>query len=318
MKEISILVLCYNEEANVREMAEAIVSEMEKLPNYDYEIIFADNNSQDDTQKILREEAKKNNKIKVIFNNRNYGPRKSSRNAFHHATGDAIISLACDFQDPPELISTFIKHWEDGNLAVYGQKKGSKEGIIKYFFRSIYYKLIDKLSDIPQYKHISGINLHDKKIIEQLLDADDSISFRHLVAELGYELKLVPYVQEKRKGGKSSYNTRRYFDFAIGSLVTTSTKPLRIAIVFGILTSALSFLIGIVYLIYKLVYFDQFSAGVAPVIIGIFFLGSIQILFIGLIGEYVGAIHKKLTRQPPVIEKELINFEEPKDTDNHE
>lgn len=310
MKKITILVTCYNEEANVGEMAKAIVGEMEKLPKYDYEVIFADNDSRDDTQKILRKAAEQNNKIKVIFNNRNYGPRKSSRNAYRHATGDAIISLACDFQDPPELINTFIKHWEEGNLAVYGQKTGSKEGKIKYSLRTMYYNIIAAFSDIPQYKHISGISLIDKKILTQLLAADETISFRHLIAELGYQIKLVPYIQELRKGGKSSYNTGKYFSFALNSVVTTSTVPLRIATVVGCITAALSFLVGMIYLVYKLIYFDQFSVGIAPIVIGIFFLGSIQILFIGLLGEYIGAIYKKLSKVPPVIEKELINFDE--------
>lgn len=310
MKKISIIVICYNEEANIGEMAKAIVDEMNKLPQYDYEIIFADNNSQDNTQKILREVAGRNHKIKAIFNNRNYGPRKSSRNAFNHATGDAIISLACDFQDPPELITTFIKHWEEGNLTVYGQKMGSKEGNIKYSLRTLFYKLINAFSDIPQHMHISGICLFDKKILKQLLDGDELISFRHLIAELGHEVKLVPYKQEKRKGGRSTYNAGKYLSFALNSVVTTSTVPLRIATVVGCITAAISFIVGLIYLIYKLIYFDQFSVGIAPIVIGIFFLGSIQILCIGLLGEYIGAIFKKLTKVPPVIEKELINFDE--------
>ena len=318
MKKISICVPCYNEEANVRAMAMAIVREMEKLPQYDYEVIFVDNNSEDNTQKILREVAEHNKKIKVIFNNRNYGPMRSPRNALRHATGDAIIGLACDFQDPPEMITTFIKHWEDGYLVVCGQKKGSKEGKIKYCLRTIYYKIIATFSDIPQYEHISGINLNDRKVLDQLLAADDTIAFRYLIAELGYTVKLVPYTQEKRKGGKSSYNVGRYFSFALSSLVATSTVPLRIAIVFGGITSSISFFIGIIYLAYKLIYFQRFSAGMAPLLIGMFFLGSIQILFIGLLGEYIGAIFKKLTKVPPVIEKELINFDEPDDSTDSE
>jgi polyisoprenyl-phosphate glycosyltransferase len=310
LKKISIVVACYNEEGNVREMAETLVNEMQKLPQYDYEIIFADNNSEDSTQNILKELAEDNKKIKVIINNRNYGPGRSPRNAFRYVTGDAIISIACDFQDPPEKIKEFIKYWEDGYLAVYGQKTGSKEGIFKYSLRTLYYKIVAAFSDIPQYKHISGICLNDRKVLKQLLDADESIAFRNLIADLGYEVKLIPYKQEKRKSGKSSYNLSRYFNFAINSLVTTSTLPLRIATVVGSVTAFISFLFGMIYLVYKLIYFNSFSAGIAPIVIGIFFLGSIQILFIGLIGEYVGAIHKKLTKTPPVIEKELINLED--------
>lgn len=318
LKKISIFVPCYNEEANVRAMAMAIIREMEKLPQYDYEVIFADNNSEDNTQKILREMAEHNKKIKVIFNNRNYGPARSPRNALRHATGDAIISLTCDFQDPPKMIETCIKHWEDGYLSVYGQKVGSKEGKIKYCLRTIYYKIIAAFSDIPQYEHISGICLNDRKVLDQLLAADETTAFRHLIAELGYEVKLVPYKQEKRSGGKSSYNVSRYFSFALNSLVTTSTAPLRVATVLGCITSGISFSIGVIYLVYKLIYFEQFSLGMAPLVIGVFFLGSIQILFIGLLGEYIGAIFKKLTKVPPVIEKELINFDEPDDSTDSE
>ena len=318
MTKISIFVPCYNEEANVREMAMAIVSEMAKLPQYDYEIIFADNNSQDNTQTILREISEHNKKIKVIFNNRNYGPARSAKNAYRHVTGDASIGIACDFQAPPEMIETLIKYWEDGYLAVCGQKKGSKEGKIKYCLRTIYYKIIAAFSDIPQYEHVSGISLHDKKVLEQLLAADETTSFRHLIAELGYKVKLVPFTQEKRRCGKSSYNISRYFSFAINSLVTTSTGPLRVATVLGCITSGITFFIGIIYLAYKLIYFQRFSAGMAPLIIGMFFLGSIQILFIGLLGEYIGAIFKKLTKVPPVIEKELINLDEPDDSPDGE
>jgi polyisoprenyl-phosphate glycosyltransferase len=314
MKKISICVACYNEEANVRAMAMALIHEMEKLPQYDYEVIFVDNNSEDNTQKILREVAEHNTKIKVIFNNRNYGPGRSGRNALRHATGDAIIGLACDFQDPPEMIETFIKYWEEGHLTVCGQKVGSKEGKIKYFLRTIFYKIIAAFSDIPQYEHMSGMTLNDRKILEQLFAEDETIPFRYLIAELGYEIKLVPYKQEKRKGGKSSYNIGRYISFALSSLVATSLVPLRIAIVFGFITSSISFFIGIIYLAYKLIYFQRFLAGTAPLVIGMFFLGSIQIFFIGLLGEYIGAIFKKLTKVPPVIEKELINFYEPDDS----
>jgi len=318
MKKISICVACYNEETNVGAMAMAIIQEMEKLPQYDYEVIFVDNNSEDNTQKILREVAENNKKIKVIFNNRNYGPGRSPRNALRHTTGDAIISLPCDFQDPPKLIKTFIRHWEDGYYVVYGQKMGSKEGKIKYFLKSIYYKIIVTFSDIPQYKHVSGISLNDRKVLDQLLSADETIGFRYLTAELGYEVKLVPYIQEKRRSGKSSYNVSRYFSHAISSLVISSTAPLRVATVLGCITSGISFFMGIIYLVYKLIYWQQFSAGLAPLVIGMFFFVSIQILFIGLLGEYIGAIFKKLTKVPPVIEKELINLDEPDDSTDFE
>ncbi len=311
MKKISIIIPCFNEEANVLAMSKAIVTEMEKLPQYDYEIIFADNDSKDNTQKILRDIAEKNKKIKLIFNNRNYGPSRSPRNAFRHATGDAIIGMACDFQDPPEMIKTYIKHWEEGNLIVFGQKIGSKEGRFKYFLRSIYYRIIELFSDIPQQKHISGHALVDRKVADQVMSLlGDGKPFRNLIAELGYVPKLVPYIQPERAGGKSSYNIIKHFDFALSSLIVTSTVPLRISIICGIIISCSSFTIGIIYFIYKLIYFSTYSAGIAPLVIGLFFLGGIQILFIGLLGEYVGVIFKLVSKVPPVIEKELINFDE--------
>lgn len=308
MKKISFVVACYNEVGNVEELVERIKEVMKQEP-YLYEIIFADNASTDGTQEILRKLAKEDNRIKVIFNNRNYGPTKSPRNAFRHVSGDVVIGLAADLQDPPELIPEFIRGWENGYKLVYGQKTSSDEGAIKYALRKLYYDIIDWFSEIPQYKHLSGITLHDKMVLEEMLNADPDIAFRYLIAEMGYPVKLIPYKQEQRKSGKSSYNISRYFNFAMNSLISTSTIPLRVVTVLGCIMSIICFIIGIIYLILKFRYWNQFSMGTAPMLIGMFFLGSVQILFIGLVGEYVGAILKKLTKQMPVIERELLNFD---------
>lgn len=309
MKKISFVIACYNEVGNIEELVNRILNVMSK-EQYKYEIIFADNASNDGTQDILRKLANKNRNIKVILNNRNYGPTKSPRNALRHASGDVVIGLAADLQDPPELIPEFIREWEKGYKLVYGQKRASDEGFIKYTLRSLYYNIIDFFSETPQYKHLSGITLHDKYVLNEMLGADQDIPFRYLIAEMGYPVKLIPYKQNKRKSGKSSYNINRYFNFAINSLISTSTIPLRIATVFGCFMVVICFIIGLIYLIMKLRNWNRFSAGTTPILIGIFFLGSVQILFIGLIGEYVGAILKKLKKQMPVIEKETINFED--------
>ena len=282
---------------------------MEKEP-YQYEIVFSDNASEDGTQDVLRRLAGEDKRIKVIINNRNYGPRKSPKNAMGHCTGEAVIALAADLQDPPELIPEFLRAWEEGYQLVYGQKTASEEGFVKYKLRDLYYNIINIFSPIPQYKHISGICLHDRRVLKEMLEADPDISFRTLIAEMGYPVKLIPYKQNKRKSGKSSYNIGRYFDYALDTLVSTSTAPLRTVTVMGCLMSMTCFLIGIVYLILKFIYWNRFSAGTAPMLIGIFFIGSVQILFIGLVGEYVGTILKRVTKQLPVIEKELINFDE--------
>lgn len=310
MKKVSICICCFNEQDNVRDMYEAVKTQMTAFTQYEYEIVFADNASTDNTQNILKQMAETDKKIKVIINNRNFGPDRSFWNCLRYATGDAIIALACDFQDPPEFIPVFIKAWEEGEVAVLLQKVRSKENKIKYFFRKLYYKIIAAFSEIPQFEQVTGAGLYDKKVLEQFLKVGEVITPRHLIAELGYPVKLIPFVQPKRKAGKSSYNVAKYFDFAITSLVTTSTVPLRIATVIGCITSLVSFLIGFTYLIYKLIYWDTFSVGVAPMVISVFFLGSVQILFIGLIGEYIASLIKKNSKIPLVVEKELINFDE--------
>lgn len=310
MKKISICICCFNEQENVEAMYEVVKKQMETISKYNFEIIFADNASTDNTQQILKKLAAMDKRVKVILNNRNFGAARSGWNCVRHSSGDAMITLACDFQDPPELIPEFIKYWEEGEVAVILQKVKSKENKIKYLFRRAYYKIITIFSEIPQYEQVTGAGLYDKQIVEQFKKLDATVSYRHLMAEFGYPVKLIPFIQPKRKAGKSSYNIARYFDFAMNSLVTTSTTPLRIATIIGTTTSIISFLIGVVYLIYKLVYWNSFSAGIAPMVISVFFLGSIQILFIGLIGEYIANIIGKLSKTPIVVEKELINFEE--------
>lgn len=307
-KMISIMIPCYNEASNIEAMAIAVTEQMQKLSKYDYEIIFRDNASTDGSLDVLRRIAKQDVRIKGIVNSRNYGFAGGRSSFVGRVDGDVSISIACDFQDPPQLIPEFVKWWEEGYDVVCGQKIGSREGVIKYKCRKIFYNIIDAFSEIPQYKHISGITLMSKKIRELYWNTDMDTSFRYFIADIGCDVKLIPYEQQKRKSGKSSYNVWRYLSFAIKSLVTTSTVPLRMATIVGAIFSVLSFLIGLVYLFMKIIWWDRFSIGTAPILIGMFFIGSIQLLFIGLIGEYVGLIIQKVKKQAPPILSELINF----------
>lgn len=309
-KKITIAIPCYNEEKNIPILMNRLMPIVDNL-QYDVEIIFTDNCSSDGTVDVIKEYAKQDKRIKMIVNQRNYGvDGRSGKNSLQYFKGDAVIGLASDCQDPPELIPELIRYWEDGYKIVAGQKNGSDEGRFKYKMRSIYYRIIQSLSNTPQYKHLSGIVLYDKEIKEELLKIDHDYYFRFAVADMGYEIKLIPYRQEERPYGKSSYNSLRYLSFAIQSLVTTSSAPLRLMTIMGLVTGFISFSVGLVYLILKLVYWKMFQAGSAPILIGLFFIGSILMFSIGMLGEYIAVILRKVTHQPDVKVKETINFDE--------
>ena len=309
-KLISVAIPCYNEEKNIESMALAVTEQMQKFDKYDYEIVFRDNSSTDNSIEILRRLATKDPHIKVIVNRRNYGFDMKKNTMSNRIHGDVIISIPCDFQEPPELIPEFIKWWECGYEVVCGQKIGSEEGIIKYGLRSFFYKIISFLSDVPQYEHLSGIVLMSQRISQMMLSYEDAdIDTRYFLADTGCPVKLIPYKQKKRKKGKSNYNIWSSLSFSIDSMITVSTKPLRIATVSGVLLSFLSFIIGLIYLIQKMIWWDRFSLGTAPVLIGMFFIGSVQLLFIGILGEYVARILNKVTKSAPPLVKELINID---------
>ena len=315
MTKVTIIVPCYNEEDNVKPMAGMLSMVMSKLSQYDYEIVFRDNGSQDLTAKRLKEVAKDNKHIKAIINSRNYGVFPEKNTFKGHVSGDVIISIACDFQEPPELIPEFLSWYEKGCEIVAGQKTSSKEGKIKYGLRQIYYKIIDLFSDCPRIPNMSGIFLASRRVMETYWSGYKYQTMDHFIADMGLDVKLIQYEQQKRKSGKSSYNIWRYLSFSITSLVQTSTVPLRIATVAGLILAIFSFIVGIVYLVMKIIWWDMFSAGMTPVLIGLFFLGSIQLLFIGLVGEYVGQILKiSLPDNPPAI-RELINYESTNEED---
>ncbi|MCL2764362.1 MAG: glycosyltransferase family 2 protein [Treponema sp.] len=311
MKKISILIPCYNEQENVVLLGNEIVKIFENdLKNYDYEIIFIDNCSIDNTRKLLKEICKNNKKIKSIFNIRNFGQFNSPYYGLCQTTGDCTISMCADFQDPPELIITFVNEWEKGYKIVSGIKTKSKENKIIRFLRSCYYKLIEKMSDIEMIEHFTGFGLYDKTFIDILRKLNDPIPFfRGIVAELGFKRKDINYEQQKRKSGKTKNNWYTLYDAAMLSFTSYTKIGLRLASIFGIIIAFLTLIIALIYFILKLLYWNSFPVGIAPLIIGVFFFGSIQLFFIGFIGEYVMSINSRLMNRPLVIEEERINFE---------
>jgi polyisoprenyl-phosphate glycosyltransferase len=310
MKKLSILVPCYNEEENVIPISEAIVHILKKdLSNYDYEIIFIDNCSQDTTREKLEEICKKNEKIKAIFNAKNFGQFNSPFYGLCQTTGDCTIPICCDFQDPVAMIPVFVKEWENGAKIVSGIKTSSKENKIMRFLRTIYYKLIKKMSDVEQIEHFTGFGLYDKSFIEVLRKLDDPTPFlRGIVAELGYKRKDIEYEQARRKAGKTSNNWYRLYDGAMLSFTSYTKIGLRLATIIGFILSGISFLVAILYLILKLIYWNSFPVGTIPILIGVFLFSSIQLFFIGLLGEYIMNINTRIMKRPLVVEEKRINF----------
>ncbi len=309
MKKISIVVPCYNEEENVEPISEAIISEINKLQNYTYELIFIDNCSTDKTREKLIQLCNKNKDIKAIFNAKNFGQFNSPYYGLLQTTGDCTMLICADFQDPVDMIPKFIQEWENGYKIVIGVKNKSKENRIMYFLRSCYYKLIKKISDTEQIEHFTGFGLYDKDFIEVLRKLDDPTPFlRGIVAELGFQRKEIPYEQQKRRAGKTHNNFYKLYDAAMLSFTSYTKIGLRLATFLGIFVGIISFIIGIVYFILKLIYWDRFAAGMVPVLIGMFFLGALQLFFIGFLGEYILSINTRVMRRPLVVEEKRINF----------
>lgn len=309
MKKISVLIPCYNEEENVVPISEAIIAELQKLSKYDYELIFIDNCSKDKTRELLSKLCDNNSKIKAIFNAKNFGQFNSPYYGLLQSTGDCTILICADFQDPVNMIPKFVKEWENGYKVVVGIKEKSKESKMMYFLRSCYYKVIKKISTTEQIEHFTGFGLYDKDFIEVLRKLDDPTPFlRGIVAEFGAKRKDIPYEQAKRKAGKTHNNFYSLYDAAMLSFTSYTKIGLRLATFVGIIISLLSFIIGIIYLILKLLYWDRFPAGTAPILIGMCFLGSIQLFFIGFLGEYILSINARIMKRPLVIEEKRINF----------
>ena len=311
MKKISVLVPCYNEEENVEPLSIAIINQLESLKNYDWELIFIDNCSIDGTRKILENLCKNNKKIKAIFNAKNFGQFNSPYYGLLQTSGDCVISMCADFQDPVEMIPKFVKEWENGYKIVCAIKTTSKENKLMYFLRSCYYSIIKKMSDVEQIEHFTGFGLYDRSFIETLKTLDDPVPFlRGIVAELGYKRKDIPYEQAKRRAGKTSNNWYRLYDAAMLSFTSYTKIGIRIATITGFIFSFFSLFTALIYLILKLLNWNTFPAGTTPILIGVFLFGSIQLFFIGLIGEYILNINTRVMHRPLVVEEKRINFEE--------
>jgi polyisoprenyl-phosphate glycosyltransferase len=309
MTFISVFTPCYNEEENVDELYERVKSVFTELRQYTYEHIFIDNASTDQTVARLREIASKDSNVKIIVNIKNFGQVRSPFYAMLQCKGAAVIGIVADLQDPPELIPMFIKKWEEGYMAVMGVKTRSEESRIVYALRTLYYRVLRLISEEEQIVNATGFGLYDQKIIETIRLLDEPIPyFRGLVVELGYPRTLIEYSQANRKRGITKNNIWTLYELAMQGVTSYSKVPLRLATFLGFGAALLSFLVGMFYLVYKLLFWQSFSLGLAPVAVGLFFFGSIQLFFLGMLGEYIGAINTKVTKRPLVIEKERINF----------
>lgn len=311
MKKISVLVPCYNEEENIIPISKAITAELENnLPQYDYELVFIDNDSQDRTRDCLRIICKENSKIKAILNAKNFGQFNSPVYGMCQTSGDCTILMCADFQDPIEMIPKLVQEWESGYKIVSAIKTSSKENRMMRFFRTCYYRTIKNMSDVEQIEHFTGFGLYDKSFIDVLKDLDDPTPFlRGIVAELGFKRKDIQYEQQRRAAGKTHNNWYSLYDAAMLSFTSYTKIGLRVATILGFIFSAFSLIVALVYFVLKLMYWDRFSAGMAPILIGVFLMGSIQLFFIGVMGEYILNINKRIMKRPLVIEEERINFD---------
>jgi len=315
MKKISVMIPTYNEEENVIAIAQAVIKELqENCPNYDYEILFIDNDSTDTTRPKIRQLCAENPKIRAIFNAKNFGQFNSPYYGLTQTSGDCTISVCADFQDPVELIHVFVEEWEKGHKIVIGQKLSSKENKFVYWARGVYYSLIKRFSNVQQIEQFTGFGLYDKSFIKILRDLKDPTPFlRGIVAEFGSDIKRIPYEQPQRRAGKTHNNFATLYDAAMLSFTSYTKVGLRAATFVGFFVAFLSFVIAIVYFVMKLIYWDRFSAGIAPLVIGVFMLGGIQLIFIGMMGEYILSMNQRIMNRPLVVEEERINFDTPEE-----
>lgn len=308
-KLISIVTPCFNEEENIQELYKQVCHEIDKIPNYDFEHIFIDNCSTDNTCKIIREICKLDKRIKLIINNRNFGHIRSPLHAYLQANGDAVIAMVADLQDPPKLIPELINKWEEGFKVAVGVKPSSNESRFMRLIRQIYYRTIGKISEIDLIPNFHGFGIYDREVIEQIRRLEDPYPyFRGLISEFGYKYVAIPFNQPQRFRGITKNNFYTLYDTAMLGLTTHSKIPIRLATIFGFSLSALSMAIAIGYLIAKIVFWESFSLGTAPILIGMFFFASVQLFFIGVLGEYISSIHTHIMKRPLVVEKERVNF----------
>ena len=311
-KVISIMIPCYNEEENARPIYEAVRDELiSSCPNYDYEILFIDNKSQDRTREIIEDICARDKHVKAIFNCKNFGQFNSPYYGITQTSGDCTITICADFQDPVELIPRFVAEWEKGYKIVIGRKTRSQESKIMYFLRGCYYKLIRSMSNVEMIEQFTGFGLYDKSFVETLRNLKDPTPFiRGIVAELGPERKEIEYEQPKRRAGKTHNNFMSLYDAAMLSFTSYTKAGMRIATFLGFIIAFLSFIVALGYLIAKLCMWNRFTAGYAPMMIAIFFMGGVQLAFLGFLGEYVMNMNTRLMNRPLVVEEKRINFDE--------
>lgn len=314
MKKISIMTACYNEEENVIPLTDAVRKIMaEELPGYDYEHVFIDNCSEDTTLALLKEICKKDRHVKVIENARNFGHVRSPYHGILQTTGDCTISMAADFQEPPALIPKLVKKWEEGFKVVCAVKTTSKESKAMFGIRKIYYNMVKQMSEVESIDNFTGFGLYDKQVVAALRLMEDPYPyFRGLICEIGFKRAIVEFDQPKRERGKTHNNFYTLFDMAMLGFTSNSKVPLRLATIVGFLFSLLSFCIAVAYFVLKLILWDSMQMGTAPILIGMFFMFSVQLFFTGLLGEYIAQILTKVTKRPRVIEDERINFNQEK------
>jgi glycosyltransferase involved in cell wall biosynthesis len=309
-KLISVVTPCYNEEGNVEELHRRIVAQFAQLSDYDFEHIYIDNASTDGTVAAIRRLASADSSVRAIVNTRNFGIIRSSNYALLQARGDAIINMASDMQEPPELIVDFVRKWEQGYKVVVGVKPQSKETATMFLLRRFYYATIGRIADVELIPHYTGFGLYDREVMEVVRRIDDPYPyFRGLIADLGFEHAEVSYVQPLRVRGVTKNNFYALYDMAMLGITGHSKVPIRLATMSGFALSALSLLVAVGYLVFKLLYWDSLSIGMAPILIGFFFFASVQLFFIGVLGEYIANIHTQVQKRPLVVERERINFD---------
>jgi glycosyltransferase involved in cell wall biosynthesis len=310
MKSISVVTPCFNEEENVEELYRRVRAQFETLGRYRYEHIFIDNASTDRTVAVLKRLAAADRNVKIIVNARNFGHIRSPMHAVLQARGDAIIGIVADLQDPPEMIADLVAGWEEGFSMVLCVKRASAENQIMYRLRRRYYRLVNQLSSLETFENFTGFGLYDRKVIDHVIAFGDPYPyFRGMIAEIGLPYKLLYYDQPIRLRGVTKNNFYTLYDMAVLGIVNHSKVPLRFATFTGFAGALVSFFVGTLYLAYKLLFWNSFTVGLAPVIIGVSFTASLQLVFLGILGEYIGAIYTQLQHRPYAIERERVNFD---------
>lgn len=311
MKKISVTIPCWSEEKSVCKMYERLIKVFqEELPHYDYEIIFVDDYSPDNTREEIRKLCQKDKKVKAVFNARNFGFNRNVFATMQYGSGDATFMLFGDLQDPPEMLPVFVREWENGHKVIVGQKRKSNESKLMYTLRTIYYNLIGKLSDSNQIQHFNGFGLYDKSFIDVMKRIDDPNPYlKGLVAEFGMGIKIVQYEQAESNRGKSGFNFMKYYDVAMLGITSYTKILMRVATFMGVVLGIISACLAIFIFINKLLNWDTYPVGTASTLIGIFFIGAVQLFFMGILGEYVLSINTRSMKRPLVVIGEKINFE---------